>query len=247
MESLNEKIRRIANAKGFEGVYFLKAEHKEYDCVLLLMYPYPVFCEDTYVPAYYLASNRSFHLMKELTRELNEQGVCCENVHVNVKQTAADARVGALGKNSLLHTKKWGSRVVLHTLLVKGACEEEYDEVPENLCDDCSACASACPTGAISRTGYSRNNCIRNYMENPPYPKWVEKNIKTYLGCERCMQVCPYNAHVAKTEVPLEAIYALDPARVLTGNVREAKQLVGKNVKSSRLMADALTLLKNRE
>ena len=133
----------------------------------------------------------------------------------------------------------------LHTLLVKGAEPKEYAKLSKNLCENCKLCEENCPTGAIASDGFCRQKCIRNYMENPPYPDFVNENIHMYLGCDVCMRVCPYNAHLAKAQVPQSYRDDLLPEKILSGDVKPAKVLLGANVSTGRLKADAEAITKN--
>ena len=251
----NGRIEKLAKGLGFEGVYFLPADsvkETEYadrlskcSCVLLLIYPYGVFKDAGHIPSYYIASNESYHAMKKLEKQLNDEGIYAENIYVPVKQLAAEHKIGAIGKNTLLHTEKWGSRIVLYTLLVSGAEACEYCEVPQNLCSICKLCENSCPSAAISDSGYCREKCIRHYMDAPPYPDWVDDSIKTLLGCEACMEVCPYNRNVPQIPVSPCIREALDLKRLASGDVKAAKELLGRNVKAKRLVADARSIMRN--
>ena len=137
--------------------------------------------------------------------------------------------------------------MVLHTMLVKSAVPKSYDELPKDLCKNCKLCERACPAGAISDSGFDRSRCIRNYMENPPYPDFVTENIHMYLGCDECMRACPYNAHLAADAPTDETRDILSPERILAGDVKGAKSLLGANVSTGRLTADAQAILLNKE
>lgn len=253
--SINARVERLAKELGFEGVYFLPADSvgdtvdcerlSKYNCVLLLMYPYGVFKAAGHIPSYYIASNESYHAVKKLERQLNDEGIRAEKIYVPVKQLAAEHKIGAIGKNTLLHTEKWGSRVVLYTLLLGGAETRRYNEAPRDLCFGCKLCENACPSAAISDLGYCREKCIRNYMDFPPYPDWVAASIKTLLGCEACMEACPYNRNVPRIPVSQRISEALDLKRLASGDVKSAKELLGRNVKAKRLLADACAIMRN--
>lgn len=240
--SVNSVIEELARELGFSDVYFINTSFAE-DCVAMLMYAYAPYDGNEYVSAYYIASNKSYHAMKELIQRLNQNGIAASSADLPLKQAAQDAHIGLMGKNTLLHTRSHGSRIVLHAFHASGAAPEEYNLTPHDICANCQKCIEVCPTGAISNTGFTASKCMRRYMESPPYPEFVSSNIRTYLGCELCMNVCPYNAHIKKTVVPEEIRDALLPERIISKDVKAAKYYLGSNIKTSRLVADAEAML----
>lgn len=243
--TVNDVAEKIAHKYGFEDIYFIPSEMPG-EAVAILVYPYAPFDDSEYIPAYYLASNASYHALSDFTRELCAQGIHAENIFIHIKQAAEAAKLGIMGKNSLLHMRNRGSRVVLYSVAIQGAVAQEYDALPTDICANCDICIKSCPTGALTSEGFCRDKCLRQYMDEPPYPDFVEENIKTYLGCEICMQVCPYNAHLQKGTVSDEIREAFLPENVIA-NPNSVKQYVGRNIKSSRLKADAQALIKRRK
>ena len=85
-----------------------------------------------------------------------------ENQHVD-REAAARAGVGFYGKNTLLITRRFGSWVVLGTLVT----DRELDSTPPlGLdCGSCTLCIEACPTGALDEPGSLEK---RRAGESPP-------------------------------------------------------------------------------
>jgi epoxyqueuosine reductase len=73
---------------------------------------------------------------------------------VFLKDAAALAGLGVVGKNNLLVTPEFGPRVRLRATIVHTALEPT-GPCPSDPCDGCfMPCRSACPRGAMSRTAY---------------------------------------------------------------------------------------------
>src|SRR5215212_9091556 len=72
------------------------------------------------------------------------------NQHVD-REGAARSGVGFYGKNTLLITRRFGSWVVLGTLVTD--VEVEASRPLELDCGECRLCIEACPTGALDEPG----------------------------------------------------------------------------------------------
>src|SRR5438094_7572567 len=86
------------------------------------------------------------------------------NQHVD-REAAARAGVGFYGKNTLLITRKFGSWVVLGTLVT----DLELETTPPlNLdCGECRLCIDACPTGALDEPGtLDANKCLSYWTQS---------------------------------------------------------------------------------
>ena len=103
-----------------------------------------------------------------------------------LKDSAAFAGIGPVGKNNLLITEQFGSQVRLRALttttpLVCGApiMESEY-------CKECNICVESCPAGAFSGGKYSKEIC-------QPYQLSHLKKLSedTSIWCNICIESCP--------------------------------------------------------
>jgi epoxyqueuosine reductase len=143
----------------------------------------------------------------ELREKLNELGrrlggdyrvLVDENQHVD-REAAARSGVGFYGKNTLLITRRFGSWVVLGTLVTDLELEAT---TPLGLdCGSCTLCIEACPTGALDEPGtLDATKCLSYWTQSthdPPdsYREALEAQV---YGCDICQDVCPWNRGIEK-------------------------------------------------
>src|SRR5438874_8950624 len=87
------------------------------------------------------------------------------NQHVD-REGAARAGVGFYGKNTMLITRRFGSWVVLGTLI----SDLELETTPplELDCGECRLCIDACPTGALDEPGtLDATKCLSYWTQSP--------------------------------------------------------------------------------
>jgi epoxyqueuosine reductase len=129
-----------------------------------------------------------------------------ENQHVD-REAAARAGVGFYGKNTMLITRRFGSWVVLGTLVT----DLELEPTPRlGLdCGNCTLCIEACPTAALDEPGtLDATKCLSYWTQSAhemPPEYGPELGAQVY-GCDICQDVCPWNRGVEKRRVePLPA------------------------------------------
>ena len=121
-----------------------------------------------------------------------------ENQHVD-REAAARSGVGFYGKNTLLITRRFGSWVVLGTLVTDRELEPT---TPLDLdCGSCTLCIEACPTGALDDPGtLDATKCLSYWTQSahdlpPEYERALGAQV---YGCDICQDVCPWNRGVEK-------------------------------------------------
>ena len=125
---------------------------------------------------------------------------------------AMKSGLGFIGKNHQLIIPGMGSQFFLGELFVD--IELESDAPCQQRCGSCHRCLDACPTGALSLapsgaergTSFSSSLClsyltIENRGDIPE--EAAQKMGETFYGCDRCQQVCPWNAKAQPTDEPL--------------------------------------------
>jgi epoxyqueuosine reductase len=121
-----------------------------------------------------------------------------DNAHVD-REAAARAGVGFYGKNSLLITRRYGSWVVLGTLVTE--VEVEPTSPLELDCGSCTLCIEACPTGALDDPGVvDSTKCLSYWTQaSEPIPEQYRAELGPQVyGCDICQDVCPWNRGVEK-------------------------------------------------
>jgi epoxyqueuosine reductase len=115
---------------------------------------------------------------------------------------AQKAGLGWRGKHSLIIDKSQGSWFFLGELLVD--IPLPVDTPSQNQCGKCTACISACPTGAIVAEGVvDARKCI-SYL-TIEYDGVIPEEYRSAFGnriygCDDCQLVCPWNREAALTQ-----------------------------------------------
>jgi epoxyqueuosine reductase len=120
------------------------------------------------------------------------------NQHVD-REGAARSGVGFYGKNTMLITRRFGSWVVLGTLVT----DVELEATPplDLDCGSCTLCIEACPTGALDEPGVlDANRCLSYWTQSGgPIPDSYRSELRDQVyGCDICQDVCPWNRGVEK-------------------------------------------------
>ena len=105
------------------------------------------------------------------------------------------------GRNNICYNSEFGSYMQLMTYLSDMPCDETNWLPLRRMekCENCNACVTACPTGAIdsSRRIVNTDRCITLINERPgEFPEWFDKNdLNSITGCTKCQDCCPANSH----------------------------------------------------
>ncbi len=148
----------------------------------------------------HIAFNTAVALQKEGFKSLPipaSQLLDTENWYgaISHKAVARMAGLGWQGKNLLVITPEYGSRVRLVTVLTDAPLEA--DGPIKNKCGECTMCKDACPAGAIKGVSTADNYSERD--EALYFSRCVEKVVGEFskipeIGvpiCGICIKVCP--------------------------------------------------------
>lgn len=123
------------------------------------------------------------------------------------KAWAQEAGIGWIGKHTNLVSTNYGSWLLLGEILTTVALEA--DESAMDLCESCSLCIQACPTGAIVEPyQLDAERCISyltiehrgSLMDIPPELR--KKMGNRIFGCDDCLDICPFNVNAQPTDEP---------------------------------------------
>lgn len=124
---------------------------------------------------------------------VDKKNLCGAITH---KAVARMAGLGWQGKNLLLITPKYGSRVRLATVLTKAPLVA--DGLLKNRCGECTLCRDACPVGAIK--GVNTKSHYGNRDEAMYFSRCANKLMEEFAArpeigtpiCGICIKVCPF-------------------------------------------------------
>ena len=120
------------------------------------------------------------------------------NQHVD-REAAVRAGIGFYGKNTMLITRRFGSWVVLGTLV----SDRELESTPPLSldCGSCTLCIDACPTDALDEPGVlDATRCLSYWTQSSsPFPEDYREALGDQVyGCDICQDVCPWNRGIEK-------------------------------------------------
>ncbi len=166
------------------------------------------------------------------------------NQHVD-REAAARAGVGFYGKNTLLITRKFGSWVVLGTLITDTVLELTP---PLDLdCGDCRLCIDACPTGALDEPGtLDATKCLSYWTQSSrPIPEEMQQALGDRVyGCDICQDVCPWNRGVEKRRADVEPSPDAEPFVSLVDWLESSEDELNRRYERLYVPRNDLTYLK---
>ncbi|WP_171788952.1 epoxyqueuosine reductase [Acidimicrobium ferrooxidans] len=113
---------------------------------------------------------------------------------------ARRARLGWVGRHTLVMVPGYGGAVVLGSLIVDRVVEVRLGRTPTgDPCRNCRRCVDACPTGALGDGVLEPLRC-RSWRQQERHlePSWRETWGPWLYGCDECVTACPLSARQKK-------------------------------------------------
>jgi epoxyqueuosine reductase len=169
-----------------------------------------------------LMRSRLKKLAERLRREIEPFGyrVLADSAPALEKALGRNARLGWIGKNTLLLNRKAGSYFLLGEIYCDLPLPAPHAHTPpRNHCGSCRACMDICPTKAIvGPYRLDARRCI-SYLtieHHGSIPQEFRKAIGNRIfGCDDCQLVCPWNRYARlSTEADFAPRHGLDAAKL---------------------------------
>ncbi|MHA2182243.1 MAG: hypothetical protein ACXAAH_12565, partial [Promethearchaeota archaeon] len=103
-----------------------------------------------------------------------------------LKDSAALAGIGPIGKNNLLITPSYGSQIRLRAIVTTAPLVYGEPILESEYCKECDVCLKACPANAFIDGKYIKNVCNEWARAN-----WKILSNHTVIWCNTCIEVCP--------------------------------------------------------
>ena len=153
----------------------------------------------------------------------------CDTSPLADRYMAYLAGLGFYGKNNCFISPKWGSYVMIGTILT--TLEFEPNTPLRQSCMGCNRCITACLGQCLGHDEFNYDTC-KSYLTQKKGDLTNEEETiigKTPLvfGCDVCQEVCPHNQSIPATPIPefqhVEPYIDINEIETLTNKEFKAK------------------------
>jgi epoxyqueuosine reductase len=133
-----------------------------------------------------ILENRCYLIKDYLSKKGYNSKIISYNPGLYLKDSAALAGIGPIGKNNLLITKEYGSQLRLRAIVTNAPLENGKPILESEYCKQCIICNEACPAEAFVDGKYIKDICLSYNFSNS---KKLSEN--TSIWCNTCIEACP--------------------------------------------------------
>ena len=181
---------------------------------------------------YHLVINEYLEKLIEKLQKMNTSAqfsIHCDTSPLADRYMAYLAGLGFYGKNNCFISPKWGSYVMIGTILT--TLEFEPNTPLRQSCMGCNRCITACLGQCLGHDEFKYNTC-KSYLTQKKGDLTNEEETiigKTPLvfGCDVCQEVCPHNQSIPATPIPefqhVEPYIDINEIETLTNKEFKAK------------------------
>lgn len=181
---------------------------------------------------YHLVINEYLEKLIEKLQKMNTSAqfsIHCDTSPLADRYMAYLAGLGFYGKNNCFISPKWGSYVVIGTILT--TLEFEPNTPLDQSCMGCNRCITACLGQCLGHDEFKYDTC-KSYLTQKKGDLTNEEETiigKTPLvfGCDVCQEVCPHNQNIRTTPIPefqhVEPYIDINELETLTNKEFKAK------------------------
>ena len=186
----------------------------------------------TWATDYHLVINEYLKKLIEKLQKINASAqfsIHCDTSPLADRYMAYLAGLGFYGKNNCFISPKWGSYVVIGTILT--TLELEPNTPLDQSCMGCNRCITACLGQCLGHDEFKYDTCKSYLTQKKGELTNEEETIigKTPLvfGCDVCQEVCPHNQGIPTTPIPefqqVEPYIDINELETLTNKEFKAK------------------------
>lgn len=181
---------------------------------------------------YHLVINEYLDKLIEKLQKMNTSAqfsIHCDTSPLADRYMAYLAGLGFYGKNNCFISPKWGSYVMIGTILT--TLEFEPNTPLRQSCMGCNRCITACLGQCLGHDEFKYDTC-KSYLTQKKGDLTNEEETiigKTPLvfGCDVCQEVCPHNQSIPATPIPefqhVEPYIDINEIETLTNKEFKAK------------------------
>lgn len=133
-----------------------------------------------------IIESKCYKLQNYLVEKGYETRLIPYNPGLFLKDSAALAGIGPIGRNNLLITEQYGPQVRLRALVTETPLICGAPITESNYCEECNLCEDACPADALNGGEYNRMACETYQLNN-----LRKLSNNSSIWCNRCIEVCP--------------------------------------------------------